>query len=322
MSTPGVEVVAPSRLHFGMFSFGRSDRRQYGGVGTMVDRPGLRLRITAAGEFAVRGPLAARAQTVAERLAEAWRLDHLPACLIDVEAAPPDHVGLGTGTQLALAVTAGLNAWHGEPPLDAARLAALAGRGDRSAIGTYGFTRGGLLVEAGKLPGEALSPLEHRVELPAAWRFALICPTAERGLSGEAERRAFREMPAVPAETTERLRREVAVELLPAAEAGDFDRFSRSLYRFGREAGSCFAARQGGPFASGPIAELVATMRAAGIEGVGQSSWGPTVFALLRDEDAARQFVETLARQVPPDATITIAPINSAGARVTRLAEA
>ena len=50
-----VEVVTPSRLHFGMFSFGRDEARQYGGVGMMIVRPGVRLRFSPAGVFRVNG---------------------------------------------------------------------------------------------------------------------------------------------------------------------------------------------------------------------------------------------------------------------------
>ncbi len=146
-----VEVVAPSRLHFGMFSFGQRELPQYGGVGVMINRPGLRLRIAPAERFAATGPLAQRAAAVVELLAKKWHLHELPACRLDMVEAPPEHVGLGTGTQLALAVAAGLNAFRGQPPKSAAELAALTGRGARSAIGTYGFLHGGLLVERGKL---------------------------------------------------------------------------------------------------------------------------------------------------------------------------
>ena len=72
-----------------------------------------------------------------------------------------------------------------------------------------------------------------------------------------------------------------------------FDLFSRSLYRYGHVAGSCFAAGQAGQFAGPHSLPLIETLRSWGIEGVGQSSWGPTVFAVMADErqaqDAARR---------------------------------
>jgi beta-RFAP synthase len=320
MSGPTVEVDAPSRLHFGMFSFGQSSARQFGGAGVMVEQPGLRLRIAAADRFSVAGPLQKRVQATVERLVRAWRLRELPACRIQVLDAPPEHVGLGTGTQLALAVMAGLNDFLGGEPLDALSLASLAGRGGRSAIGTYGFVHGGFLVERGKTEDETLSPLEYRVALPDNWRFVLICPHGEHGLSGEGERRAFGDLPPVPPPITEQLRREVAEEMIPAAAAGQFERFSHSVYRFGCQAGMCFAKRQDGPFASPRIARIVEAIRDLGVDGVGQSSWGPSVFALFESEQAASRFAEALRAKLGARDTLVIAELNRTGARIARAA--
>lgn len=309
-----INVITPGRLHFGMFSFGRSDVRQFGGVGVMIDRPGVHLQITPAPQFTAHGPLALRVAAVVDRLTTAWRLEHAPACRIEVMNSPPEHAGLGTGTQLELATTAGLNAFREGHSLSAAELAQLSGRGARSAIGTYGFLHGGLLVESGKLPGEVLSPLEHRIELPDPWRFVLfVLPGA--GLAGEAERRTFGSLPPVPPEVTVQLRSEMARQLLPAALDGQFDRFAESLYRFNREAGMCFADSQGGPYASSSIARLVARLRDDGVRGVGQSSWGPTVFAVQENEEAASHLVENLTCALPAGAeSLVVRPVNSGAA--------
>lgn len=318
MPAPIVDVAAACRLHFGMFSFGRADARQFGGVGAMVGRGTLRLRIAPADRFAVSGPLAQRVARAVERIAGKLDLAGLPACRVEVLAAPPEHVGLGTGTQLSLALAAGLNALGGGAPLDAGRLAEIARRGARSAIGTHGFLQGGLLVERGKLAGQWLSPVDQRVELPGAWRFVLITPQDERGLSGEEEERAFRELPAVSPAVTERLVERVIREMLPAAKEGQFERFGESLYHFGHEAGLCFAARQGGAFAGPRVSELVAAIRALGVRGVGQSSWGPTVFALLESEREALAFQERLRPHLQASDTIAVAEPNNTGAIVTR----
>ena len=50
-----VEVRTPARLHLGMMSFGVPTMRAFGGVGVMVDRPGVHLRL----RRAVRNPEAA-----------------------------------------------------------------------------------------------------------------------------------------------------------------------------------------------------------------------------------------------------------------------
>ena len=94
----------------------------------------------------------------------------------------------------------------------------------RSAVGTYGFFRGGLIAESGRLPGDRLAPLEDRVELPAAWRFLLIRSDAPPGVSGEHEHAIFEEIDPVPREVTDELRRILASTMLPAAKLADFGR--------------------------------------------------------------------------------------------------
>ena len=281
-----VQVTAPSRLHFGLLSFGQPEGRQYGGVGAMIDRPGLELRLTSADEWSCAGPLGQRAHGFAAH----WAAFHglrLPLCRMEVVEAPPEHVGLGVGTQLGLSVAAGLNAFVGLPALTGPELAMSVGRGLRSAVGTYGFVMGGLVVEQGKLAQEAISPLDCRLDLPEEWRFLLLRPEGCAGLSGAEEAAAIDDLPRISPATTEQLIAEVRERLVPAAAVGDFAEFSASLFRYGHVAGNCFAARQGGPFNGPVLATLVETVQRLGVVGVGQSSWGPTIFALCENAAAA-----------------------------------
>ena len=295
MSASLVRITAPSRLHFGLWSLGgeRPGVRQFGGVGAMIERPGLKLTIVPAAEFAAEGRLADRAATFARRWA-AFHSRDLPRCSILVEAAPPDHVGLGTGTQLGLSIAAGLNAFAGLPSQTPPELALSVGRGLRSAVGTYGFVMGGLIVEQGKLPDEPISPLDCRIDLPAEWRFVLIRHQDATGLSGDDEAGAMADLPPVPAEVTADLIAEVRERLVPAAATADFQAFAACLYRYGNLSGQCFAAQQGGPY-NGPIlTRLVEQIRDLGFEGVGQSSWGPTIFVAVPSEKAARALIAQL----------------------------
>jgi beta-ribofuranosylaminobenzene 5'-phosphate synthase len=288
-------------------------------VGAMIAQPGVRLRVSESVQCEVVGPLRRRVVEVLQGMSAMLSLTQPPACRIEVLEAPSEHTGLGTGTQLSLAVVAGVHAFRGGEPLSAFALAALSGRGQRSAVGTHGFASGGLIGEAGKLPHELLAPLGDRIEIPPAWRFVLLSPRHAPGLSGDEERSAFRDLPPVPRWVTGSLMREIVEKLLPAAEAGDFERFSDSLYRYGHQAGMCFADRQGGAFASRQIATLVHTIRQMGVTGVGQSSWGPSVFALLENGDAAQRFVERLRPQLVDETMVIVSEPDNAGARVTRV---
>lgn len=310
-----VRVTAGSRLHFGMLSFGQPRARQFGGAGVMISAPVTRLAIiesdadtwraaTQGGGTGsmpaalcpnVSGPMADRVAEFVTRLSRQaawWR----PAPFqIVVEAVPPAHAGLGSGTQLGMALAMGLAAWCDAPPQSAAALAQEVGRGRRSAVGVHGASLGGLIVEGGKLHDAEISPLVSRIALPDNWRFLLILADHSEGLCGEAEQQAFARLPPVPAEVTAALCRELVCELAPAAARGDFERFSESLYRYGRLAGECFAARQGGAYASPEIEQFVMRCRDLGARGVGQSSWGPTVFALCRDDAQAAALSANLA---------------------------
>ena len=70
---PGViEIQAPSRLHFGMLSFGQPAVRRFGGVGVMVDQPGTTVRAMRADRFAAAGTDCERAAEFARRVAKSW----------------------------------------------------------------------------------------------------------------------------------------------------------------------------------------------------------------------------------------------------------
>lgn len=318
-----IEVSAPSRLHFGMFSFGHPGQRQFGGVGAMISAPGVRMRVRSASAFSAAGPLSERAAGFADLVGQAWGLAGPPPCRLEVLAAAPQHVGLGTGTQLGMAVAAGLCAWRGRNVDDPAELARLVGRGARSAIGLHGFARGGLLIEAGKMSLQEASPLIARHALPADWRFVLLRPRGAEGLSGEAERAAFAALPPVPTPTAAELCRLALLALVPAAICADFAGFSEALYDFGHLAGSCFARNQGGAFASARLSQLVGAVRQRGVRGVGQSSWGPTLFALLSSPAAAADFVAECRRDFgEAEVDLQIVAPAGEGARIQRVAAA
>ncbi|WP_145433326.1 beta-ribofuranosylaminobenzene 5'-phosphate synthase family protein [Lacipirellula limnantheis] len=297
-------ISTPSRLHFGLLRFEQTDGPSFGGLGMMIAEPRCVVRLTASNEWHASGIDADRAVSngrraldyvatqVAADLCPAGATHQTPqAFKIEVLESIPAHHGLGSGTQLALAIAAGVRSLCGLPDANAEELAEMVGRGRRSAIGCHGFLRGGLLYELGSYPDEPLGRLAKRVETPNAWRVVLVTAAKSAGLSGEHELNAFSQLPPVPAAATARLEQLAAAAILPAAEHGDVDAFGDALFEYGRIAGECFASVQGGPYASAEIAACVETLRGFGARGVGQSSWGPTVFALAADEAQANDLV-------------------------------
>jgi beta-ribofuranosylaminobenzene 5'-phosphate synthase len=310
-----IRVTAPSRLHFGLFALAAPDgtmwpdgegkptvpARRFGGVGLMLSEPGIALRVAPAAAWSATGPSAERALGFARRVVadlstelddraskqpgrlEIGRHDEGPVFAITVEHCPPEHVGLGTGTQLGLAVARGVCLALGQPAHDAALLARKAGRGLRSSLGIHGFQHGGFLIEGGKSASGAVAPLLARQPFPDDWRVLLIVPHGLQGAYGAQEIDAFAQ--AAPDLTrTEALARLALLGILPALIERDLPAFGAALYDFNRRAGEWFAAVQGGVYAHPRVAELATTLRQLGIRGVGQSSWGPALFAVAEPD--------------------------------------
>jgi len=288
-----VKVTSPSRLHFGLWSLAGSQSRQFGGVGLMIDAPRFELSIERAGQLTAVGPDADRAVEFARRWAAHYGLPE-PECRLVIHSEIPVHAGLGSGTQLGLSVAAGLSTFCGLPPQTPQQLALSVGRGLRSAVGTYGFAFGGLIIEQGKAADDPLSPLVYRLDVPDDWRFVLIRPLLAQGISGLDEASAFAALPSVPQATTDRLTTLAHDGIADAVIQADFARFASSVYEYGRLSGECFAAQQGGPFNGPVLSAIVEQIRQLGYTGVGQSSWGPTMFVATPTEQVARQMVDEL----------------------------
>jgi beta-ribofuranosylaminobenzene 5'-phosphate synthase len=343
-----IEVRTPARLHLGMLSFGVPGVRSFGGVGMMVDRPGFQIRLRLANRLEGRGPQAERAVKFARTCLDAWQMGPV-GCAVEVVSAPPSHAGLGSGTQLGLAVAAGIRHLFSQPAApsagvasdpealdptehdwlfdirDVMSLARVVGRGRRSCVGVYGFSRGGLIIEAGRMLPAAgaaeddatrmFSPMIARARLPAAWRCVVIVGRESAGLSGDAERAAFQRMLPVPPDVTAELSRIALIELLPAAVEGRFVEFAAAVRRYGEVAGQPFAEESARLPHAAATAQLLELLSEVGAPGCAQSSWGPAVMACLPSLEAAGSLVEILDRLgLAKHHEIVIARFDSQGA--------
>jgi len=271
---------APSRLHFGLLSWGFEKHRQFGGIGLLIDEPGLLITAERDEEWGAEGLLAGRVIEIAVRVSERLEIRGLEAVPLRycVLRTPSEHVGLGLGTQLGLGVArlaceqAG---WHDAP---VGELAALSGRGLRSGIGLHGFGLGGLVVDGGRRGPEGIPPLLARLEFPTGWSVLVVIPPSGPGLHGPGEVRAFANLPPFPEALVDRLCRLVLLGVLPAVAEADLVRFGEALEALQEGVGRGFAPAQGGAFARPESAGIVEALRAEGLVGVGQSSWGPTLY--------------------------------------------
>jgi beta-ribofuranosylaminobenzene 5'-phosphate synthase len=309
-----VRVEAPARLHLGMLAVAGDGARRFGGLGVAVARPAVVLDARTAPDISAEGADAERALTFARRSHAALGLTG--GAHLDVREAIPSHVGLGSGTKLALAVAQALAALDGRTP-DAPALARAAGRASRSAVGTWTFALGGLVVEGGVRPGvEDPAPLLAHHGIPDEWRAVLVVPKTDPGLSGPAEEEAFGRLRPAP-ERSALIAQLVLTALLPALVERDIEEFGAAVTRVQELVGDSFAAAQGGRFH--PCAgDLVERLLRNGAAGAGQSSWGPAVYGLVGSEEAGRELAERMEEAVGGGASVELVGFDNRGARVAR----
>jgi len=307
-----VTVTTTARLHFGFLDPSGKGSRPFGSFGLSLNRPRTRLSLRKkAAITAVSGPEAERAQRYLATMAAGGRITQPYELRLD-EAIPP-HAGLGSGTQLALAVGTAFAALE-KIALNPAEIAAELGRGARSGIGIATFAQGGLVLDGGPA-GSGLPPLTSRVPFPERWRAILIFDEKIAGLSGPDEISAFQTLPCFPEAETEELTQRVQIGLA-AVEAHDFAGFCGQVGALQAAMGAYFGALQGGMFVSQGVGEAIGWLRDQGLTGLGQSSWGPTGFAFVPSEAEGQALLAQLQKRASAGLRFELAQGRNQGAEI------
>jgi beta-ribofuranosylaminobenzene 5'-phosphate synthase len=316
-------IHAPARLHLGFLDPGASLGRRFGSIGLAIEAlativtavPHEQLLIEAVDDNG-------RIADVIERVLAHFRLP--PQIKLTVEQLIPEHAGLRSGTQLALAVGTALTALHGRQA-SADELAGVLGRGRRSGIGIGLFDQGGLIVDAGHGKGTVTPPLISRLEFPADWRVVLVFDRASEGLSGGAELQAFAELEPMPMSAAAHLCHLTLMRLLPAVAERHFEPFASAVGEIQAIVGDHFAGVQCGRFTSTEVCRAITVLvERHALRGVGQSSWGPTGFAFAPDQGTAEAALESLRATFAtvPQLEFMIVQARNRGAEVTPLLSA
>ncbi|THE65919.1 GHMP kinase [Salinadaptatus halalkaliphilus] len=321
-------VTTGARLHVGFQNLSLARRRLYGGIGVGLKQPSVTVTAEPAATVETADSLA---EEYASRAVDA--LD-VSGVRLTVDQRLPRHVGLGSGTQLALAVLAATARAHDLEPAVRANAPAM-GRGGRSGVGVATFEAGGFVVDAGhptnrfttEPPAEGdwtVPPIVARHDLPETWRFLVVVPDADPGRSGDDEDASMRAVveradPAVADELAGVLTR----KLLPAVAAGRLEAFGEAIAEIGRKNGSWYADAQGGVFRP-PAGSLVETLEDCPVlSGVGQSSWGPVVYGVTdrRHATEAKRAAEQALATHGLEGRVVVSQPSTTGATVDGIGE-
>ncbi len=284
ISSKKVSVIAPARLHMGFIDLSGSLGRHFGSIGVALNEISTRLVVTKSQRLQVSGEVAERAERCTRQLCEALQVS--PELEIHVETAIPEHVGLGSGTQLSLAIGSALNAFY-NLGLSVREIAQLTDRGRRSGIGIGVFEQGGLVVDGGRGEHTLTPPMIVHMNIPEQWRFLLAFDRRGQGLHGKQEVKAFRELPPFPADEAARLCYLLLMQGLPAVAEQDIVKFGDVISQLQTSVGEHFAAVQGGVFTSPDVADAMAWLKKHDAVAIGQTSWGPTGFCAIDGAEKA-----------------------------------
>ncbi len=321
-----VVVDAPARLHLGFLDPSGSLGRRFASLGMTIEGFGTRVEVGAASSNEVRLAVAAGEGTAErlERYLQEMQRDtgRKESLQVTLHRTPPAHSGFGSGTQLALALGGAFCRFH-RLEMDTRRIATVLGRGERSGVGLAGFDQGGLLLDGGPGAGGRAAPLLARVAFPDEWRVLLVLDERIDGLCGAAERVAIDRLPPFPRQLAAELCHQVLMRVLPGAIEHAFEPFAEGIGTIQRRIGEYFAPAQGGSMFTSPAVErMLEWIRPRYSAAIGQSSWGPTGFALMPSAAAAECAISEArsAGVVDPALRVLIVCGRNRGARLSGVA--
>jgi len=295
-----IKVESTARLHMGFFDLHGGLGRKFGSIGLSIDAPEINLsakcaeKVLVSGQSTVPVKVLERASMLAEQFMH--KLGIKTGVALNIKQHIPEHAGLGSGTQLALAIGAAISQLY-RLALSTQEISVLTGRGGRSGIGIAAFNVGGLLIDGGRTldaTDATVPPLLARYDFPADWKILLIFDNSFKGVHGKAELEAFKTLPVFPENLAAHLCRHVLMQAMPALVERDLNAFGKCIQVLQSQVGDYFSPAQGGRYASSKIASVLEHLEKEGLACFGQSSWGPTGFAVFESIEAAEKCLANL----------------------------
>lgn len=288
-----IQVNTPSRLHFTLIDLNAELGRVDGGVGLTLDSPSMRLSATETNDGVF---VTGRGDLKRIKTAVGFLIPEGEGIHINVEQPYPAHVGLGSGTQTALAAGWSVNLMF-SLGLSVREVAAKVGRGGTSGIGVEAFEHGGFIVDGGHRfadkgafsPSAASKvppgPVLFRHDFPD-WPLVVAIPDQE-GASSQREIDIFRQYCPIPLGEVQAVSHIILMNMLPSIIEADMPGFGDAINRIQKVG---FKEREVS-LQTDEVRRCMDIMREQGAYGAGMSSFGPAVYAVAEDPGEVKKAV-------------------------------
>ncbi len=310
-----ITVKTPARLHLGLIDLNGNLGRLYGSIGIAIDRPNVLLEAAWDVKPGIYGFEKDRVSKAASAFCAYYGIE--PEMRLDIKEAIPRHTGLGSGTQVSLAVGAAIARMHGIK-VSTRELASILGRGFVSGTGVAAFETGGFSVDGGVNVIHQSPPQQlFHCNFPKDWVFVLALPKTEMGLSGKQEKDAFKNIIPGPEKNAAEISRLILMKMLPSLLEKDIEGFGYAMTEIDRKTGDYYKKIP----KKDTSEKIIQHMIGLGAHGAGQSSWGPAVYGLIEKRYAPALEAET--REFLSDSKIIgkvfTAKANNKGAFIEKL---
>lgn len=286
-----VKIQAPVRVHFGLASLTAESSRAFGGAGLSIWHTPA---VVTARRIGGDARLLCANKELYEYLYHHFSIATLNDVEVEIAQAPAAHVGLGSKTSVAMAVSEALSLLL---CLDLGRndIARRSGRGGASGIGVNAYFEGGLVVDAGHRgpltsfhPSSAGSPngipkVLTRVAWPREWSIWLV-RLPGRGASAHRERQFFSDNTPISRGECALAAMSLLFEIPASVADVDFPGFRHALL-MSRRHGMKALEVSANPLAARVLSNIQADSDLAGT----MSSFGPTLVVVSRNGVDLRQ---------------------------------
>ena len=226
--------------------------------------------------------------------------DNFPVQITIKQALSP-HMGLGSKTQISLAIAKALSLLIkkiNKIEIDITELTELVSRGGTSGIGYRSFSEGGFILDCGHIFGkncekETFLPSSAsnakpartlvRYNFPKKWKILLSILNVPAGASNTEEINIFQKYCPVPLQEVQELSHLILMQTLPGIIEEDLSVFGNSILKFqdlGFKKIEVSLQHQ-------RVKDLMTFQINNGVKCVGMSSFGPTIYSIFESDDDA-----------------------------------
>ncbi|AFZ70158.1 putative sugar kinase [Caldisphaera lagunensis DSM 15908] len=270
-----VFVETGSRLHAGFYYAGNEWNVKWGSAGFYIKDPSFIAEFSY-GQNEFIGPDFIKKKV--ERISELLKINNYR---VKVLSYIPEHIGLGSGTQIELAI---INAFKKlfnlnvniNEIINEMNIAKYSG------TGYLLFYNGGFVADAGRPEnGEPKVLIHHNI--PEKWRFVYVTPDLKKGLDYNQEEKILKN-PWEPSEGVKRLMSYGLLRLASGIAREDIEDALEGLRMIQEGTGLYFSKTQGGSYRE-DLSKIVSELWRSRMI-VAQSSWGPTLYTISREDEA------------------------------------